>query len=235
MAPLVLHGFTEDDTVWPALAPGGSGVLLPGHGWRPCPPGTTNDGVADAIAGGWSGARTVIGYSLGGRVALRLAQRHPHRVSRLILISAGPGISDASERAARRRSDERLALVLDHGGLGAFLALWEALPALRPAVAPSRAAMARLRALRLSHDPQGLAACLRCLGQGVVVPDPAPPACPLVLIHGAEDRAYADHANALARSAGNARVIAVAGAGHAVHRDQPAALARVLADHIAGC
>lgn len=47
----------------------------------------------------------LIGYSLGGRIALHAAIRFPHRFSGLILLSASPGISDPSEAARRASAD----------------------------------------------------------------------------------------------------------------------------------
>src|SRR4029077_15510464 len=45
-----------------------------------------------------------VGYSLGARLALGLALRHPARVTRLTLISCHPGLHSTAERAARRAS-----------------------------------------------------------------------------------------------------------------------------------
>ena len=43
----------------------------------------------------------LVGYSLGGRVALNFACRHPKQILSLTLESANPGIMDESERARR--------------------------------------------------------------------------------------------------------------------------------------
>ena len=49
------------------------------------------------------------GYSMGGRLALALALRIPERVTRLVLVSASPGIADAggARRAPRGRRGAR--------------------------------------------------------------------------------------------------------------------------------
>ena len=51
----------------------------------------------------------LLGYSMGGRVALAAAIAHPERIASLILESASPGLADAAERQARIASDNGLA------------------------------------------------------------------------------------------------------------------------------
>ena len=56
---------------------------------------------------------TLCGYSLGGRIALHAALAAPERVARLVLVATTAGIDDPGERAARRASDEELAVFAD--------------------------------------------------------------------------------------------------------------------------
>src|SRR4051794_14354621 len=51
----------------------------------------------------------LVGYSLGGRVALRAATRHPERYSALVTVGAGAGIDDPGALTARADADERMA------------------------------------------------------------------------------------------------------------------------------
>jgi pimeloyl-ACP methyl ester carboxylesterase len=72
---------------------------LPGHGGSsPLPATPTLAGFADALAPLLDGPTDVLGHSLGGVVALRLAERHPELVRRVVLAAAA-GIS-SSTRAA---------------------------------------------------------------------------------------------------------------------------------------
>ena len=48
---------------------------------------------------------TLIGYSMGGRLALQCALDHPESLAKLVLISTSPGIEDPEERRARRAQD----------------------------------------------------------------------------------------------------------------------------------
>lgn len=70
---------------------------------------------ADSFAARIQGRPILLGYSMGGRLAMHALIRHPHRFSGAILISSNPGLSvDAiSERSARIDRDEKWALRLD--------------------------------------------------------------------------------------------------------------------------
>jgi pimeloyl-ACP methyl ester carboxylesterase len=106
-APLVLvHGLGGAASNWVELAPElvhRHRVLvpdLPGHGGSsPLPAAPTLTPFADVVAALTERERllpaTVVGHSLGGLVALRLALRHPDAVSALVLAAAA-GISSGT-------------------------------------------------------------------------------------------------------------------------------------------
>lgn len=72
---------------------------LPGHGGStPLPATATLRGFADALAPLLDGPVDVLGHSLGGVVALRLAERHPQLVRRVV-IAAAAGISSSTPLA----------------------------------------------------------------------------------------------------------------------------------------
>src|SRR5262249_16217715 len=110
---LLLHGFTGDVTTWEPLLDAWSGfrvirVDIIGHGKSDCPAEPERDAMAPAVADLLSlldqlgvDKYTLLGYSMGGRLALHLALAAPHRLSGLVLESASPGIESVEERAAR--------------------------------------------------------------------------------------------------------------------------------------
>jgi pimeloyl-ACP methyl ester carboxylesterase len=110
--PVVLvHGWGGSASNWvelaPALARGRRVVVpeLPGHGGSAALPGAESlvpfaDAVAAALAQEGGGPAPVVGHSLGGVVALRLALRSPDTVSGLVL-AAGAGISSSTPQARR--------------------------------------------------------------------------------------------------------------------------------------
>jgi pimeloyl-ACP methyl ester carboxylesterase len=106
---LLLHGFGGAAWNYAELAPllhGRRLVVpdLPGHGGSSPLPATTIAGIADVVAsllnGPLLGGRIdVVGHSMGGVVALRLAERHPGRVRSLVL-AAPAGLSSSSRAGA---------------------------------------------------------------------------------------------------------------------------------------
>ncbi len=113
----------------------------------------------------------MLGYSLGARIALRLAVAHPDVVDRLVLESPSAGHRRAPASAkARRAADEALARRIERDGIDAFVAEWEAQPIFASQAALPTARAARIRRIRLANRPDGLAASLRAAGQGSMEP-----------------------------------------------------------------
>ncbi len=231
-----LHGFTQTRdwarryrailaTDYEVLSPD-----LPGHGSSAALSASleeTADLVA-AVAG--PGPVALGGYSMGARVALHVAQRHPGLVSRLALVSATAGIEDESERAARRARDETLARRIEHLGVAAFLEEWLAQPLF--ATLPRDAAE---RATR-STDAAGLADSLRRAGTGTqawLLDDLAGLDVPTLLVAGGRDAKFVAAGTRLATAMADARLVVLDGLGHAAHLEDPAAVASVVRDFLA--
>lgn len=170
----------------------------------------------------------LVGYSMGGRIALDLALAEPRRVTRLVLVGATAGIADAEERRTRREADERLADQIEAEGVEAFADRWRRLPLFAdqpPAVAEAAHAM------RIGQDPAGLAAALRGIGAGVMTSlwDRLPELrIPVALVVGERDAKFRAIAERMAAALPNATVHVVPGAGHAVTLEAPAAVAALL-------
>lgn len=235
--PLVLlHGFTGSAANWDRLRPALErrytvvALDLLGHGHSPSPvevePYTMAACVRDVVDVLTHLALppvTLLGYSMGGRVALSVAAAHPARVQRLILESASPGLADPAERMARVQSDAALATQLEQRGLEWFVDYWENIPLFASQKALPAATRARLRAQRLHNNPQGLANSLRGLSTG------AQPALwerlptltvPTLLITGALDAKFTTLAQQMAHHMPNATHVIVPNAGHTVHLEQ---------------
>ena len=243
-ALLLLHGFTGSASTWTPHLDRWRGfttiaVDLLGHGNSDCPADPRRYGFEHAVADlvgildrlGVTQA-AVLGYSMGGRLALHLALHFalhlPERVSALVLESTSPGIEEASERRARARSDRSLAAAIERDGIESFVERWEVLPLFSTQVRLPARARERLRRQRLANDPRGLANSLR--GMSVGVQDPllahlGTIDAPVLLIAGVLDEKYRNLAWQMAARLPRARVETVSEAGHAVHLEQPVVFA----------
>jgi 2-succinyl-6-hydroxy-2,4-cyclohexadiene-1-carboxylate synthase len=261
-AMLLLHGFTGSGRSWDggladaAVEVGFSVIVpdLPGHGGTGWRAGRSADPVAEVHPDDLSrvsiersaddlvelldalGQRSahIVGYSMGARVALRLAIAHPACVERLVLEAASAGIADDAERRSRRAADEALAQILEREGIVAFVDAWERSPVLAGEAGLSAATRSALREIRLGHDPDGLVASLRAAGQGAMEPlhgrlgDVA--AATLVIV-GAGDPAR-DRASAVAAGIPGAQLAVIDGAAHAPHLEVPDAFRRLVLDFV---
>ncbi len=175
----------------------------------------------------------VLGYSMGGRVAIGWALADP-RVTGLIVESGRPGMATATERQARRTHDQQLAARLLQGDLADFVAAWEKLPLFasqRRLPAPTQA---RVRQGRLANDRYGLATSLLMMGTGQQ-PNYWPQLTrlpPTLLVVGEGDAKFTRLAQQM-----HARVprlqLRRLPAGHNCHLEQPAAFCAAVATWLA--
>ncbi len=229
MAPTVvlLHGFTNTGASWePVLAALGERyrAIAPdirGHGSASRARPLTLDAVIGDVAVLTQDRFTLVGYSLGGRIALHAALALRRRVERLVLIGASPGIADPAQRAARRAADERLAAEIEAATIEEFATRWAATPVLE---GQSPEVKAAAHADRLRSTPAGLAAARRGRGTGAL---PSlwerlgELSMPVVLIVGERDEKFRAIGQRMARELSRVELVVVADIGHAVHLEAP--------------
>jgi len=239
---VLLHGFTQGPGSWdPVVARLDPSyqivrVTLPGHG----PEGSASararlsfeaaaGAVAEAVADvAGPEPATWIGYSLGGRLALRVALDRPDLVDALALLGATAGIEDVAARKARVEIDERLADGLERKGVESFVDGWLA-QALFSRLSREAAGVEERRL----GTVDGLASALRLLGAGAQEPvwdrlDEL--SVPVLLIAGEHDSKFSAIGFRLAAAIGdNAGISFVPGAGHAAHLERPGSVTTILA------
>jgi 2-succinyl-6-hydroxy-2,4-cyclohexadiene-1-carboxylate synthase len=231
-----LHGFTHTGASWdPVVAALGERYRavapdIRGHGAASDARPVTLEAVIEDLASAAGERFTLVGYSMGGRIALHAALegRLAARVERLVLIGASPGIADRSERATRLAADGRVADEIEGMRIEEFAVRWALTPVLSGQSAEVAAAAA---ADRLRNTPAGLAGALRGLGTGALAPlwdRLSAVRVPVTLVVGERDQKFREVAVRMAALISDARVVVVPEAGHAVHLEAPEAVAAAI-------
>lgn len=242
---VLLHGFTGSTANWANVCarlemPGRWLIALDmlGHGQSATPPDPARYGIehcqADILAtletlGVQPSEAVLLGYSMGGRIALYTAFSGFFRA--LILESASPGLADSSEREQRQRSDNALAARIECEGVEAFVNYWEQLPLFASQHNVPLEVRAALRRQRLNTSAKGLANSLRGVGTG------AQPALyeqlgmltlPTLVLAGELDSKFCQLARQMAAHLPQAQLQIISGAGHTIHLEQPDAFAKLI-------
>ncbi len=226
----LLHGFTQTGRLW---GPFGDylaqdftliAVDLPGHGHsdavRADVPDTAELVREAVVAVLGTTPTSLLGYSMGARVALHVALQTGLALEHLVLIGGTAGIEDEADRAKRRTADDAMADALeDSGDVDGFITRWLRSPLF------ARLAGAAQSEERLRNTAAGLASSLRLAGAGTHLPlwhRLSELRVPLLALAGSDDTRYASRAlrmSSLTRPDGAATLIP--GGGHAAHLAQP--------------
>jgi len=210
-----LHGFLGSPNDWQPLNLLGNFLTLPGHQGRPLDLSLLEKEIPEKT--------TLIGYSLGGRLAMHFAYRFPERIERLIILSANPGLEQGIEE--RIVWDEKWARTLETEGMQPFLEKWYAQPLFSSL---NRVLLKE----RESHDPKILAQVLRELS-----PAKLPSmwerlhefSFPMLFLFGESDINYQPIAEKLGK---HFHVDIIPGCGHAIHIENPALCAEKIKSFI---
>lgn len=171
----------------------------------------------------------LVGYSMGGRIALELAATRPELAPRLVLLGASLGLDDENERARRAAEDDARAAEILRDGLDAFVERWYRLAIFAPFTRHASFSAARLRRAQgeAAFWARCVAACSPARGtpRWSAVPAFAPRT---TFVAGALDERYAAYAARAKALAPALRVEIVAGAGHALPLEAPEACARII-------
>ena len=244
---LFLHGFMGRAEDWRGVWTGlderffRTAVDLPGHGASLGMPRVryTMEGAARSVIEVLDGAgvdrATVVGYSMGGRLALYLALRHPGRCAGIFLESAFPGLEDAGERAARRRADEEKAARLEGGDFREFLHDWYRQPLFAP-LSRDEDLLRRIIEDRRRNDPAELAKSLRGMGTGSqpsLWGDLPNLQVPALAVAGRLDEKFVGISHRMASLNARMRFAVVPGVGHNVHAEAPGAYRSLLESFLA--
>lgn len=240
---LACHGFTGEGADFDALrAVLPAGLTLqapdfPGHGSRRglrAPADYTLAAhlrILDQAVLGATEPVTLLGYSMGGRIALHWALANPGKFRQLILVGASPGLATEAERSERTYADTAVARYLRTEGLQAFYKYWHNQPFFRTLLALPKPQLEPILARRHANDPEGLALSLEQVGTGRL------PSLwerlseltgPVDLVTGEHDPKFTELARRMGERLPKARLSVLEGCGHAVHLERPSDLVQVL-------
>jgi 2-succinyl-6-hydroxy-2,4-cyclohexadiene-1-carboxylate synthase len=166
----------------------------------------------------------LLGYSLGGRIALYIALYYPDRFQKVILESTSWGLANESERQARRKSDEAIARKLRRPDLNwpDFIDHWYQQPVF--AGITDHPNFPALRQRRLQQDPLALANSLISAGLGTqpyLKDQLTLNKLPLLLLVGEWDQKFVEIGQQMAVAYPPAKLSIVPQCSHNVHFQQP--------------
>jgi 2-succinyl-6-hydroxy-2,4-cyclohexadiene-1-carboxylate synthase len=220
------------------------GFMQRGDAWRPVAellperyPSRLLDHAAHSFEGRMgeilaAGSSVLVGYSLGGRLALRAVLRSPESFTAVVVVGSTAGIEEGPMRVQRAEADEKLASWMEAMPIEDIVALWERQPLFAD---QSETLVEEQRPGRLSQDPRSLALLLRTAGQGALDPvwdDLHSLPVPVLAIAGARDDGYTRAARRIASTAPAGRAAIVEDAGHAAHLQQPQAVADLIVEFL---
>ncbi|MFD2446529.1 2-succinyl-6-hydroxy-2,4-cyclohexadiene-1-carboxylate synthase [Bacillus sp. CGMCC 1.16607] len=165
----------------------------------------------------------LLGYSMGGRLAISLAILFPNRIRKLILESASPGLATEEARRERQQADEKLAHFIKEKGIIEFVDYWEDIPLFQSQKSLPEITRDRIRTQRLANHPIGLINSLLGMGTG------SQPSywenlkemkAESLFIVGELDQKFCQIALQMQKSLPKAKIYKVKNAGHAIHVEQ---------------
>jgi 2-succinyl-6-hydroxy-2,4-cyclohexadiene-1-carboxylate synthase len=239
---LVLHGFMGNGNDFNAVISLLSAkfdclvVDLPGHGNTQVNGGdefysfvNTAKGLIDWLEELNIKRCFLVGYSMGGRLALYLALHYPQYFQKVILESASPGLKTEKERNQRYLSDLKLAEKLEKIDLEYFLKNWYDQPLFK--TFKTHPDFSTILARRLQNDPIELAKSLRWMGTGnqpSLWDKLSTSQIPLLLLVGELDEKFIKINQEMANLCSTARLEIVSGCGHNIHVENPQSWVKVV-------
>ena len=208
--PIVfLHGFLGLPSDWEAvisyLPPCPTiKIQLPGHGQTPFTKTFSMDPPAEKFH--------LVGYSMGGRLALQYARQFPHHIASLILLSTHPGLQTFQEKKIRFQEDEKWAKKLFQFPIDEFLAQWYDQPIFQ-SFTPDFS-------MRREHHPKALAETL--LHYSLGHQNFSQPKEALYLVGETDAKYRSIYPNATV----------IPNAGHVIHIENPKAVAKIIKQRI---
>ncbi|MEG4806340.1 2-succinyl-6-hydroxy-2,4-cyclohexadiene-1-carboxylate synthase [Microcoleus sp. F8-D3] len=160
----------------------------------------------------------LLGYSMGGRLALYMTLHFPERFEKVVLESASPGLKTEKERSHRLEADSQIAQKLENSNLKDFLYNWYDRPLFKSL--KNSPHFDKLIESRLANNPLELAKSLRNMGTGnqpSLWEKIAQNQIPILLLAGEYDDKFTTINTEIAKLCPAASLEIVPKAGHNIH------------------
>jgi 2-succinyl-6-hydroxy-2,4-cyclohexadiene-1-carboxylate synthase len=233
---LFLHGFTGRANDWSAVFERLSNQFLPfaidlvGHGESDAPEETSPytipsiisdiNEILDSLHYEKIG---IIGYSMGGRIALSYAASYPERLKGIVLESSTPGLRSDKERKERISSDQELIKYIETHGVEKFVDYWLSHPLFNTQAILPRSVRNLNKSRKLKNSHIGLINSLHGSGTGAMAPlwdSLGQIAIPVLLITGELDTKFTEINREVDLLLPDSRHEIVKHAGHNVHLEK---------------
>lgn len=243
-----LHGFMGAGADWLPVTKPLAGHFycvmpdLPGHGRntylslsKPLDFNAVGQGLLQFLQDLQLDSVGLVGYSLGGRIALYAATKvFPQKVHTLILESCQPGIAGEQARRDRAEADDKQAeALLGDEGIEGFVDQWYELDLFKTLKRYPQL-LAKIKKKRKKNNPLWMAKIIKELSPGRQPPlweNLSSLSMPVLLIAGGLDTKYTELVAQMGRQIPGAMVNIVSDAGHNIHLENPGRFAELIKAH----
>jgi 2-succinyl-6-hydroxy-2,4-cyclohexadiene-1-carboxylate synthase len=179
----------------------------------------------------------VLGYSLGGRIAMHLASGFQKKINKLILCSASYGLDNLEEKKKRINSDQKLINLLEKKGIKDFVNHWESIPLWDFEKKLPLEKRIKHKIIRLENNPLGLSMNLKHQGQGNqnnLLPELQKINNKTLILYGENDEKYENLSKKISNSIRKSKTMMVPESGHNIILENPIFVCREVKDFILG-
>ncbi|MEO0794154.1 MAG: alpha/beta fold hydrolase [Verrucomicrobiota bacterium] len=166
----------------------------------------------------------LLGYSMGGRIAIQTALDSPKYWRALVTIGSTPGIESEDDRATRRKADALLAEKIRRQPIEVFLEQWNQLPIIRSQQSIPSDLRIPMQERRRQNIPDAIANMLTALSPGLIPSrweDLPNLKIPCLFTAGTNDKKFSNIADLMAALAPQSQLAPIRRAGHCAHLEQP--------------
>src|SRR5690606_30150389 len=225
--PLVfLPGFMLDESLWDEVV-----ERLGPHAPTFClrlEPGASTEEIADGIANAAPPRFVLVGFSLGGYLARKVAERYPQRVAALVLVATSLRVDTPAREKSKRDAVASMRADSFRGLSASSIA-----KSLHPARRDDKALIARIKRMGERLGYAALVTQTQLRRDQIAA---STLTCPTLVIAAADDALRsAEETAELAQAIPHASLRVIENAGHMLPLEQPEALADMIAGWLDSC